>query len=455
LNKIPKEVAVNTIQMRSLERQAPRKILTAATFVLAAFAMGIPRVEAGHQSAEVIIEWNELLQQSTAGPPFVQVRTYAMTHIAMADAVVAIQGRYAPYQVRVRAPRGASAQAAAAQAAHDVLAALNPAVLAAFDTALANRLATIPPGPRARGVQVGRKVARAILEWRQNDGSATANPQPPPFLASTLPGIWKQTASGSAQFSEFGNVVPFGLLTAMQFLPAVMPQLESAEYAEDYNEVKSKGRATGSTRTLEETRFAQLFAGAGAFANVTNLFRLWSNVARDVSQDHSLSLAATARVFALLTASMHDSLQTSHTSKFVYRLWRPETAIDQAAIDNNPATGPEALWPPLLVTPPYPSHSSNAACVGAGAARMLANVFGDDAQSFTATWYTGASPPAVVHAEPYESLWAMALDQADSRVWGGIHFRFELETSQVSCSQVADYLFDNYMQPRRHGDDHD
>jgi hypothetical protein len=86
---------------------------------------------------------------------------------------------------------------------------------------------------------------------------------------------------------------------------------------------------------------------------------------------------------------------------------------------------------------------------------MLANVFGDDAQSFTATWYTGASPPAVVHAEPYESLWAMALDQADSRVWGGIHFRFELETSQVSCSQVADYLFDNYMQPRRHGDDHD
>ena len=141
-------------------------------------------------------------------------------------------------------------------------------------------------------------------------------------------------------------------------------------------------------------------------------------------------------------------MQTSQTSKFVYRLWRPETAIDQAGVDNNTDTAPEASWPPLLLTPPYPSHASNMACVGAGAARMLANVFGSDKQSFTATWYTGASPPAVVHSEPYTSFWALAQDEGDSRIWGGIHFRFEIDESQVSCTQVADYVFDNYM-PRR------
>ena len=422
--------------------------LSAALFLVAAIGVFAPRIEAKNQSAEVIIEWNQLLQQNLAGPPFVQVRTYAMLHIAMADAVVAIEGKYQPYHVQVRASSGASAEAAAAQAAHDVLVALIPAGQVAFDSALENRLATIPPGLRAQGVKVGMKVAAAVLDWRASDGSAAANPQPPAFLPSTLPGIWRPTASGPAQFSEFGNVEPFGLLTTTQYLPSVHPQLESAEYAQDFNEVKNKGRATGSTRTLEETRFAQVFAGVGTFANVTNPFRLWPNVARDVSRAKRMSLVDTARLFALLSASIHDSLQTSQTSKFVYRLWRPETAIDQAGVDNNADTAPEASWPPLLLTPPYPSHASNMACVGAGAARMLANVFGRDKQSFTATWYTGASPPAVVHSEPYTSFWALAQDEGDSRIWGGIHFRFEIDTSQVSCTQVADYVFDNYM-PRR------
>jgi hypothetical protein len=422
--------------------------LTAIALILTVFSALAPRIEASHQSAEVIIEWDQLLQQNLAGPPFSQVRVYAMMHIAIADAVVAIGGRYEPYHVKVWAPRGASAEAAAAQAAHDVLVALVPAGQATFDSALQTRLAAISPGPRALGIQVGKMVAGAVLAWRQNDGSATANPQPPAFLASVLPGIWRPTASGAAQFSEFGNAEPFGLLTPTQFLPIPPRQLESVEYAEDFNEVKSKGRATASTRTPEETRFAQLFAGVGPYANVTNAFRLWHNVARDVSQEKVLSLVETARLFALLSASIHDSLQTSHTSKFVYRLWRPETAIDQAALDNNASTAPEAVWPPLLTTPPYPSHASNMACIGAGAARMLANVFHTDAQSFTATWYTGGSPPAVVHSQPYQSFWALAQDEGDSRIWGGIHFRFEIDASQVSCSQVADYVFDNYMQRR-------
>jgi hypothetical protein len=350
----------------------------------------------------------------------------------------------------VWAPRGASAEAAAAQAAHDVLVFLFPTAQASADSALQARLANIPPGTRSLGVLVGKKVGAEILDWRQNDGSATANPQPSAFLPSTLAGIWRITASGPAQYSEFGSQEPFGLLTPTQFLPAAAPQLESAEYAEDFNEVKSKGSATSSTRTPEETRFAQLFAGVGAFANVTNPFRLWSNVARDLSQKKSMSLVDTARLFALMTASVHDSLQTSQTSKFVYRLWRPETAVNQAGVDNNDNTAPESPWVPLLVTPPYPSHSSNMQCIGAGAARMLANVLGSDAQSFTATWYTAASPPVVVHSQPYTSLWALAVEEGNSRIWAGIHFRFELDTSQVSCSQVADYVFDNYMQRNRH-----
>jgi hypothetical protein len=425
----------------------------AAMLFVAMSSILTPRAEATNQRAggDVIIEWNQLLQQNIGGPPFVQVRGYTMLHIAMADAVLAIDGRYDPFHARLWAPHAASAEAAAAQAGHDVFVALvtTPAALTAADALLQARLAAINPGARFWGTQVGKRAAQSILDWRQNDGYATANPQPPTLAASTLPGIWRPTASGAYQFSEMGTVEPFGLMTPTQFLPRPFPQLESAAYATAFNEVKRVGRigASLTDRTEEQTRFAQLFAGVGANANVTNAFRVWGNVARDLSQQKSMPLAGTSRLFAMMYASMNDGVVTSHTSKAVYRLWRPETAIANADIDNNDATVAEPGWVPLIPTPPYPAYASNMTCLGTGASRMLANVLGDDAQTFTATWYTAAN--VVVWAQPYTSLWKMGDDQANSRIWGGIHYRFDIDESQVSCTQVADYLFDNFMQPDR------
>jgi hypothetical protein len=436
-----------------------KSYLATATILVAATGLWSPPAMANGQAetAAVVIEWNQLAQLHIGGPPFSQVRQYAMVHIAIADAVVAVEGRYEPFSIGAKAPHGASATAAAAQAAHDVLVSFFPAgsaSIAAFDAKLAADLASIPPGRRWGGVQVGKNIAAWLIAARQNDGFADANPQPPAFLPSELPGIWRQTASGPAQFSKFGDAEPFGVLTPTQFLPDPAPQLESAQYAADFNEVKEKGPATGSTRLPEETRAAQLWAGVGPWANVTNPFRLWHNIARDVAKAEKLSLVQTARLYALLTASIHDSLQTSQTSKFVYRLWRPETAILNADDDGNDDTTAADPWVPLLGTPPYPSHSSNMACIGAGAARMLRNVFKTDNKTFTATWYLNntvtppATTPAVVHSQVYNSFWELALNEGDSRVWGGIHFRFELTASQESCAAVADYIFDNKMQQR-------
>ncbi len=418
-------------------------------FGVVSIAVLMPRGAAEERSnGDVIVEWNQLLQSNITGPPVGQPRSYAMLQIAMADAVVAIEGRYRPFHADVAASSGASAEAAAAQAGHDVVVTLFPAAQAAADAALANRLAQISPGRAMLGVQAGKKAAAAILAWRQNDGYAGANPQPPAFFASTLPGIWVQTATGPYLFSLIYQVTPFGLLTQFQFLPTPFPQLESPEYAAAFNEVKEVGRSNSAVRTPEQGRFAQLFAGNGpAYQNATNVFRLWSNVARDVSRSNSLSLVDTARLFAMMWASMHDSILTSHSSKAVYRLWRPETAIAHADVDDNPATDAEPGWAPLIPTPPYPAYSSDMTCLATGASRMLAHVLGSDAQSFTATWSTATG--AVVFAQPYSSLWALAVDEANSRVWGGIHYRFDIEASQASCTQVADYLFDNYMEPRR------
>jgi hypothetical protein len=445
-----------------------KSYLASATILVAATGIWAPQATANGQSesAAMVIEWNQLAQLHIAGPPFTQNRQYAMVHVAIADAVVAIEGRYEPFSIGAWAPHGASARAAAAQAAHDVLVSFFPAgsaPVAAFDAKLAADLASIPPGQRFGGVLVGQNVAAWLIASRQNDGFAGANPQPPAFLASELPGIWRQTtagAAGAAQFSKLGDVEPFGVLSPTQFLPKPPPQLEDPLYAADFNEVKEKGPSVGSTRLPEETRTAQLWAGAGPWANVTNAGRLWQNVARDVATADGLSLVQTARLYALLTAAIHDSVQTSQTSKFVYRLWRPVTAVAEAGVDNNPATdstpppGSPSPWVPLLGTPPYPSHASNMACIGAGAARMLRNVFKTDNKPFTATWYLNntvtppATTPPVVHSEAYNSFWALAQNEGNSRIWGGIHFRFEITASEDSCSAVADYIFDNKMQQR-------
>src|SRR5215467_14821731 len=125
-----------------------------AAVLIAAMAVLIPHAGEGMErsNGDVIVEWNQLLQSNITGLPVGQPRSYAMLQIAMADAVVAIQGQYRPFHAQISAPSGGSAEAAAAQAGHDVLVSLFPASQAAADAALANRLAHINPGQSMLGV---------------------------------------------------------------------------------------------------------------------------------------------------------------------------------------------------------------------------------------------------------------------------------------------------------------
>jgi len=139
---------------------------------------------------DIIVEWNAQLEATipaSAGPTL--PRYYAMLHIAMFDAVNAIEGGYRSYTGNIPAARNASTDAAAAQAAHDVLVALIPAQTSAFDAALASRMAKIGPVRRDLGAQVGREAARRILERRADDGWSV----PQTFTPPALPGVWQPT----------------------------------------------------------------------------------------------------------------------------------------------------------------------------------------------------------------------------------------------------------------------
>jgi hypothetical protein len=391
----------------------------------------------------VITEWNTIAEGVIPASAGVTLpRTYAMMHIAMFDAVNSIDGGYTAYRVRVPAWNGASREAAAAQAAHDVLTALLPAGTATYDAALAARLAKIQPGRAQLGVQVGREVAQKILDWRSTDGWST----PQTFTPPALPGVWQPTppAFAAAGFVQAVDARPFALPTPYYYFPRRPPTLNSQEYADAVNEIKAIGGVTSTVRTAEQTLQARLWASVGYKELWSGV---WNQVTRSLARDRKLSLTESARLFALVNVAMQDGVQTAQASKFAYQLWRPVHAIQRAAEDMNPATDADPTWMPLLTTPPYPSYAGNMACIGASTARALALYFGTNDIPVTIQWSSTDGINFV--ARPFAGFWQIAEHQAASREYGGIHYHFDTLASQEVCPKVAGYVFANYMRPKR------
>jgi hypothetical protein len=353
----------------------------------------------------------------------------------MFDAVNSIERKYSPFLQNAKTSSGASVEAAAAQAAHDILSALYPSQQSVFDEALAETLNSIPPGLARQGIDVGAATAASVIAWRNNDRWDAV---PPEFMPPALPGLWQPTPPGfgSAVLTHFADVVPFAILSNTQFLPPPPPLLTSEEYAEALNEVKSVGALVSASRTPEQELVAKLHASVGTRANPPSV---WNGVARDVSRSQGLNLIETARLFALMNVAFHDALQTSFTSKYYYMLWRPVTAIRRADEDSNPDTEADPDWVPLLSAPRYPTYAGNAAALSTASARILARFFGRDDIPFE-VFFEGTGTESWTRS--YASFSECAEEQARSRIHGGIHFSFDSVASQEFAVELADWVFD-------------
>ena len=391
---------------------------------------------------DVIVQWNRVLTETVRTPgqqpaTIMPVRSYAIMHAAMFDAVNSIDGSHTPYLTDVPGSQNASIEAAAAQAAHDVLVGLYPTRVAIFDAELAMSLQGIEESRAQQGIRVGQIVAERLLAVRSNDGWHVT---PPTYSLPATPGNWQPTP-GPAAFTHYPSVMPFGITSGTQFKPNPPPLLTSAEYAADLNEVKEIGSVNSVTRTADQTKVAQLWAGVGT---PTNFLFVWNNVARTVSLAHGISTVEKARLFALTNIALHDALQTTFASKFVYGLWRPVTAIRRADEDGNASTTADPTWSSLIANPPYPSYAGNNAAIGTSQSTILTLFFGRDDIAFQHTW-EGANGAT----RSYAGFSAMADEEARARVYGGIHFTFDNVAGQSVGRNVANYIFANVMRPRQ------
>lgn len=398
------------------------------------------------QDTEVVIEWNRLLQTTLATPGALPptvffTRPYALMHVAIFDALNSIDYLYTEYATRAEAPPGASREAAAAQAAHDVLVAQFPNQSGTFDAALAATLSRLPSGPAAAGARVGATVARTILELRRDDGW---NRVPPPFLLPDLPGYYQVAPpqNAPAAYTHYPDVQPFIIGSAHQFLVEPPPALTSERYAADFNDVKEIGGTTSRTRTPDQTLVARLWASVGT---PTTAPGIWNNLVRDLARSSGLNGLDTARLYALLNVNFHDGVLATMTGKYLYALWRPVTAIRAADRDGNPATEADPTWSTLIPTPPYPSYPGNQACLGATASQLLTRAFGRDNIPFTLTW-TATDGSNVTRS--YNGFRQAADEEARSRIYGGIHYTFDTTASFGVCTRLADYVFENALRPR-------
>jgi hypothetical protein len=272
---------------------------------------------------------------------------------------------------------------------------------------------------------VGKAAAAAVLAKRKADGSAVKET----YVLRTEPGQYRYTPPFDfAAAPHWRQVTPFALTHAAQFRSVAAPPLTSEAYRKDFDEVKRVGGKIASARSQDETHYAAFWY---EFSDIG-----WNRIARVVSGRKQQDLWDRARTFALLNMALADSYIAGWDSKYHYNAWRPVTAIHLAESDGNPHTAPDARFETLLPTPPVPDMPSTHSVLGMAAASVLAHAFGDQVA------FSFASPSALPGnpVRSFRSFSEAALENADSRVKAGLHFRYATTAGLEMGRRIGDHV---------------
>jgi len=394
--------------------------------------------------ANAVDFWSDIAAQVAVAPP--QSRAglapidLAYVHIAIYDAVNAIDGRYSVFAVGPTTnPQGASMEAAATAAAYTMLKWLFPSASAGMvlDGTYAGYLLGIPDSPaKTRGIAVGTEVANAFIALRTGDGR---NAVVPYSFGPALPGVYQQTPGGPATpvGTWVGQMRTLAIESATRFRADGPPNLTSAQWADDFNETKSYGALNNSLRTPLQTQIGQFFAeNPGAQGN--------RNV-RSVATAYNLSIADSARFFAQLYVTMADAEITTWNSKYYYNFWRPVTAIRYPE-DDNPATESDPSWVPLVTTPGHPEYPAAHPTITGAFAFALAEFFGTK-QVYVAFTSTSVPNTGGLMTLEFTNTDDIVKVVIEGRIYGGMHYRTSGVHGSVIARKVAHYVARHYFKP--------
>src|ERR1700744_1106464 len=381
-------------------------------------------------SADVITDWNLITVKATKVAKYnsnLGSRIEAIEAIAVYDAVNSIKHIGTPYHFYTSASGPASAQAAVAQAAHDVLVNYFPAQKPHIDSVLANSLSLVNDGPVDAGKVVGAASAADIIALRANDGADPNVGYPGPAKPGV--GQYRPTPAGFIPGinQQWGTVKPFLLKTNTQFRPVAPPAVGTDNFKKALALVDELGSSTSAKRTEDQTHIAQFYKQD---AELTV-----NEAARALAIAHKTSLEVNALAFVLADIAEADARIAIWDGKYNYLLWRPVTALNADA--DGSVTNNYAKWKPLLETPPHPSYPCGHCGTVTAGFEVLKKFYGDKdtIQLHTTTPGEPARTIKSLSSGEWENGW--------SRIYGGIHYPLENEAAQKLGEQVADYVLVN------------
>jgi membrane-associated phospholipid phosphatase len=322
----------------------------------------------------------------------VATRTYSEVGVAQylavqqADAAVGNNGRS-----QLEAERGAVAGASAV-----VLTYLFPGAAQTLEDLVTTQANAGPGEPHpdfARGEAIGRAVGAAIVARARADGFDR------PFTGTipTGPGFWvSNTSPATVAGGNLPGVTPWFLTSASQFRPGPPPAFGSAAFLAALAEI----RQISDTRTADQTRIATFWALSNGTPTTAGF---WIQVGTDGINAHALSEREATHLYALLSATMFDAQIGCWDAKETYwfiRPWQADPLITVVA-----AVG----------KPNHPSYISGHSCLSSSGAEVLSTFFPDDR----------------------DRLSAMVTEAGLSRMYGGIHYRFDIDAGQLLGHSVA------------------
>jgi hypothetical protein len=430
-------------------------------------------------------------------PPMVS-RQLAMIHVAMFNAVNAVEGRFQSYGgPRPSGYERADAELAATHAAHDVAMALfdneqlQARIESKLNTDLARaRYAKLDDDTKRLSETLGKLVARQVLAMRADDGCDAVikdyqddSPNPGSTTSCKSYGQYRMDQfSTGAQLPcaapQWPKVKPFVIPSGKEFRTAGPPACTSPEYAKAVEELREKG---GRKRYFDVTQYeggklpkdvafemrtAFFWAEKGLAANGTKTQSgtvtppgHWNQIATIAVADKHLTLAETARLYAALNIAMADAAVAAWDIKYAYDLWRPIHAIRLAPTDPsdpnyNPGIKADAAWLPLIPTSNHPEYvSGHSSFSGAGAAVLTAllgegvrfTVSGDDALKINAEGLPDEK--GTKETRTYNNFWDAAREAGRSRIYGGIHYQFSNVDGLRTGERVGQYVLANALLP--------
>jgi hypothetical protein len=388
---------------------------------LGVFTMAL-LLAAGAQ-ADVVTDWNQRASEITVahqGGPWGQ-GPMVLIQAAVFESVNAITRRYpqAGY-LKLEAPAGASIDAAVAAVNRAVLTRMATTQVPAIEAAYQAALAAVPEGPaKADGIALGEKAAAGILALRAPTGAL-----PVYYRPVTSPGNYVPT------------VVPFNadlpparcwvLERVDQFRPGPPPDLKSAIWARDYNEVKALGARSGSQRTAEQTEIARFWTATTP--------TIYYPIARSVANQSGREVTQNARLLAASGQAMVDAIDAVFDAKYQYHFWRPFTAIRNGDQDGNDATERDAGWLPLIETPMHPEYPCAHCTIAASLGAVLKAEIGNGATPRLSA--TSPTLPGVTRS--WVSVDAFTQEVINARIYDGVHYRTSGEVGNALGAKVGE-----------------